>query len=187
MNLLHLLGEHRRVAALAALVPAVVLLAVAGLVRWRSMENPVAASPPAAVARSTPRPTPPPARATASPAPSPAQAEATALAFCRQYFASSWKESTAQEQARVAPYLTARALSGWRLQLTPAQVAAHQTVDVTACSATDEGAAPGAQLGFFLDAQVVTTSTAGTQTQTAAAEVFLVPAAGAWKVEQVRA
>lgn len=186
MNLLHLLGEHRRPAALVALVLAILVLAFAGLTRWSSVENRTSPSSPGAVAGSTRRSTPPPATAAPSPAADPAQAQPTALAFCRQYFASSWQESAAQEQARVAPYLTAQALAGWRAQLTPVEVAAHEIEKVTACSATDEGAAPGNQLGFFLDAQVVTTSTAGTQTRTAAAEVFLVPAAGAWKVVQVR-
>ena len=186
MNLLHLLGQYRRPAALVVLVLVVLVLAFAGLTRWRSLEIRAAPSPPGAVARATPRATPPPAPSTAPPTPSPAEAEATALAFCRQYFASSWQESAAQEQARVAPYLTKGTLAAWQLQVTPAEIATHETAKVTACTATDEGTAPGNQLGFFLDAQVVTTTSTGTQTRTAAAEVFLVPTAGAWKVDQVR-
>ena len=187
MNLLHLLGEHRRPAALVVLVLAVLVLAFAGFGRWRTGETHSPPSSPAVAATSSaPRPSAPPTPVSAAPMPDPAQAGATALAFCEQYFAGSWQESAAQEQARVAPYLSARELAGWRAQLTPVQVSAHQIAKVTGCSVTDEGATSSAQLGFFLDAQVVTTSTAGTQTRTAAAEVFLVAAAGAWKVDQVR-
>lgn len=184
MNLLHLLGEHPLRVVLVALVSAGLVVTLAGVGRWWSAEHRTAAPSPAAAATSTP----PPAPAGASPTATadPAQAEPTALAFCRQYFASSWQESPAQEQARVAPYLTARALDGWRDQLTPAEISARQIAKVTSCTVTEEGPAPGAQLGFFLDAQVVTTSTAGSHTGTAAAEVFLAPQAGAWKVDQVR-
>ncbi len=186
MNLLHLLGEHRRPAVLVVLVPAVLILLFVGTEGRRGAHSPSAAWSPAAAIPRTPPASPAPAQGSTAPTADPAGAEATALAFCRQYFASSWQESAAQEQARVAPYLTGRALAGWRAQLTPVEVSAHETAQVTACSATDEGAAPGAQLGFFLDAQVVTTSTTGSQTQTAAAEVFVVAAAGTWKVDQVR-
>lgn len=182
MNLLHQIGEHPLRAVLVVLVLALILVALLGTGRWRSLDHRGAAPSAAAAARSTS----PPERAGASPTASPAEAEATALAFCRQYFASSWQESPAQEQARVAPYLTGRALDGWRVQLTPAEVASREMTRVASCSATLEGAASGGALGFFLDAQVVTTSAAGAQTRTSAAEVFLVPAAGAWKVDQVR-
>lgn len=184
MNLLHLLGEHPLRVGLIALVLAGLVVALTGVGRWWSVEHRAAAPSPAAAATSTP----PPVRASASPTATadPAAAEPTALAFCRQYFAASWQESAAQEQARVAPYLTARALDGWRDQLTPAEVTSRQVAKVTSCTVTEEGPAPGAELGFFLDAQVVTTSTTGTHTGTAAAEVFLAPEAGAWKVDQVR-
>lgn len=182
MNLLHLLGEHPLRMVLAALVLALLVVAFAGIGRWWSLQHRAAAPSPAAASTSTP----PPAPASPSPTADPAEAQPAALAFCSQYFASSWQESAAQEQARVAPYLTARALDGWRDQLTPAEVSAHEVAKVTSCSATDEGTASGTELGFFLDAKVVTTSTAGTQTATQAAEVFLVPEGGAWKVDQVR-
>lgn len=183
MNLLHLLGEYRRPAALVALMLAAAVLAALAVARWRPAPHPTAARTPPAATPSAPSPSP--TGPAASPPPA-AAAEATAIAFCRQYFAASWQESASQEQARVAPYLTTQALAGWRDQLTAAQVSAHQTESVTACTATDEGPAPGNQRGYFLDAQVVTTSTAGSQTATAAAEVFLVPAGGVWKVDQVR-
>lgn len=191
MNLLHLLGEHRSRAALVLLLVGAVVVSLVGIDRWRTAENALPA--PARTAAS--RPVPPPATAspssaaaaTPAPTPDPALAQATALAFCRQYFASSWQESAAQEQARVAPYLTGRALGGWRAQLTPAQVSARETASVTGCQVTDEGAASKVELGFFLDARIVTTSSAGSQTRTAAAEVFLVAVGRQWKVDQVRA